>query len=61
MAFFLHLGFWEAEIGVLGFGIRSKSCETFDRGAAGEGKQNDPDVFWRLKPVMAATRHINKR
>jgi hypothetical protein len=62
MAFFLHLGFRDTEIGALDFGIRSKSCEIFDRGAAGEGRQNDPDVFCRLKFVMAVfhTRHINK-
>jgi hypothetical protein len=54
--FFLRLGFWDTEIGTLDFGIRSKSCETFDRGAAVEGKQNDLDVFWRLKLVMAVFR-----
>lgn len=63
MAFFLHLDFGDTEIGALSFGIRFKSCEAFDRGAAGEGKQNDPDVFWRLKLVMAVVhiRRINKR
>jgi hypothetical protein len=63
MAFFLHLGFRDTEIGAIGFGIRSKSCGTFDRVAAGEGRQNDPDVFCRLKLVIAVfhTRHINKR
>jgi hypothetical protein len=62
MAFFLDLGLRDTEIGALGFGIRSNSCETFDRGAAGGGKRNDPDVFCRLKLVMAVfhTHHINK-
>jgi hypothetical protein len=63
MAFFLYLDFWDTKIGALGFGTRFKFCETSGRGAEGEGKQNDPDVFWRLKLVTAVfhTRHINKR